>query len=195
MTTDPSTTPADPGAAAPADPGAAAPAAPGAAAPAAPIDPREFRNALGQFATGVCVITAHPEGWQPFGVTVNSFASVSLDPPLVLWSLQNNSELFAAFEAAGSYAVNILRADQQALADQYAKRGDHHLHPAHHATGASGLPVMPDTLVSLECDIDTRHHSGDHVILIGRVRAMAHRQAGQPLLFCAGAYRQLAGGA
>ena len=157
------------------------------------IDSREFRNALGQFATGVCVITAHPEGWQPFGVTVNSFASVSLDPPLVLWSLQNDSDLFAAFEAADGYTVNILRADQQMLADQYAKRGDHHLDPAHHVTGAGGLPVMPNSLVSLECDIDARHHSGDHVILVGQVRAMTQRESGQPLLFCAGSYCKLAG--
>ena len=156
------------------------------------IDPREFRNALGQFATGVCVITANPDGWRPFGVTANSFASVSLDPPLVLWSLQNDSEMFAAFEAAAGYAVNILRRDQRALADRYAVKGDHLLEPAHHEAGASGLPVMPDTLVSLECDIEARHRGGDHIILVGRVQAMTHREAGPPLLFCDGGYRQLA---
>ena len=93
------------------------------------LDAREFRNALGCFATGVCVITADPDGWQPFGVTVNSFASVSLDPPLVLWSLQNDSEMYEAWEKTGRFAVNILRSDQQELSNQYAKKGDHvHVH-------------------------------------------------------------------
>ena len=156
------------------------------------IDPREFRDALGQFATGVCVIGANPEGWEPFGMTVNSFASVSLDPPLVLWSLQNDSEMFDAFEASGGFTVNILRAGQQELSNQYAKKGDHILDAEHFEIGESGQPVMPATLVSFECDMEARHPGGDHVILVGRVTHMTHREAGAPLLFSAGSYQELA---
>lgn len=154
---------------------------------------REFRDALGNFATGVCVITANPEGWEPFGMTVNSFASVSLDPPLLLWSLQNDSDMYSAFAKASSFAVNILRAEQQDLSTLYAKKGDHVLSSAHFEIGAGGTPVLPQTMVSMECDVEARYPGGDHVILIGRVRNLYHREAGVPLLFCAGSYRKLAG--
>jgi flavin reductase (DIM6/NTAB) family NADH-FMN oxidoreductase RutF len=153
---------------------------------------REFRDALGSFATGVCVISANPEGGEPFGMTVNSFASVSLDPPLVLWSLQNDSDMYDAFEKTELFAVNILRSDQEDLSNQYAKKGDHALSAGHFEMGASGAPVMPDTLVSLECELQARHPGGDHVILIGRVLELTQRNNGQPLLFCSGSYRQLA---
>ncbi len=152
---------------------------------------REFRDALGNFATGVCIITANPEGWAPFGMTVNSFASVSLDPPLLLWSLQNDSEMYAAWAKANRFAVNILRADQQELSTQYAKKGDHVLSDTHFEIGAGGTPVLPQTMVSMECEVEARYPGGDHVILVGRVHNLYHREAGAPLLFCAGSYREL----
>jgi flavin reductase (DIM6/NTAB) family NADH-FMN oxidoreductase RutF len=155
------------------------------------FDSREFRNALGTFATGVCVVTASPEGWHPFGLTVNSFASVSLDPPLVLWSLQNDSEMYPAFEEAHRFAINILRSDQQSLSQQYSRKGDHLLSPEHFEIGASGAPVMPDTLVSFECQLESRYPGGDHVILVGRVLEYVRRNNGEPLVFCSGAYREL----
>ena len=140
------------------------------------IDSREFRDALGCFATGVTVITANPEAQQPFGMTVNSFASVSLDPPLVLWSLQNNSEMFDVWERASTFGVNILRADQQDLSNLYARKGDHLLEADHFVAGITGVPVLPDSLVSMECEVEARYPGGDH---------------GEPLLFCAGGYREL----
>jgi flavin reductase (DIM6/NTAB) family NADH-FMN oxidoreductase RutF len=155
------------------------------------LDSREFRNALGCFATGVCVITANREGSEPFGMTVNSFASVSLDPPLILWSLQNNSEMYAAFEKASHFAVNVLTSGQQELSNQYAKKGDHALDPAHYEIGATGVPIMPATSVSFECELETTYPGGDHLILIGRVVEMADRDHGDPLLFCSGSYREL----
>jgi len=154
---------------------------------------REFRDALGTFATGVCVISANPEGWEPFGMTVNSFASVSLDPPLVLWSLQNDSDMYEAFEKTERYCVNILRSDQQDMSNQYAKKGDHLLSSDHFEIGDSGAPVMPETLVSMECELEARHPGGDHIILVGRVLELTQRNNGEPLLFCSGAYRELAG--
>ena len=91
------------------------------------FDSREFRDAMGSFATGVCVITANPEGYEPFGMTVNSLASLSLEPALLLWSLQNNSECLPAFEKADKFAVNILTTDQQDLSNYYAKKANHDL--------------------------------------------------------------------
>jgi flavin reductase (DIM6/NTAB) family NADH-FMN oxidoreductase RutF len=157
------------------------------------IDSREFRDALGCFATGVCVVTGSLDKGHAFGITVNSFASVSLDPPLILWSLQNDSEMFEAFEHCTRWAVNILRSDQEDLSSRYARRGGHQLDPAHVETGAAGMPVMPDSLVSLECELEARYPGGDHVILLARVLEMTHRSPGNPLVFCAGGYRQLAG--
>jgi flavin reductase (DIM6/NTAB) family NADH-FMN oxidoreductase RutF len=156
------------------------------------IDGREFRDALGCFATGVCVITASPEAHEPFGMTVNSFASVSLDPPMILWSLQNNSEMFDAWEKTTHFAVNILRKDQREMANQYARKGDHALAPDHFELADTGIPVLPDSLVSFECELGATHPGGDHTILIGNVLAMNNRENGEPLLFCSGAYRELA---
>ncbi len=154
---------------------------------------REFRDALGCFATGVCVVTGQPENGAPFGMTVNSFASVSLDPPLILWSLQNDSDMYDTFASCRRWAVNVLRSDQQELSNRYAAKGAHELDPAHFEPGTSGIPVMPTTLVSFECEEDARHAGGDHVILVAKVLAMTHRDSGSPLLFCAGNYATLAG--
>ena len=156
------------------------------------FDSREFRDALGCFATGVCVVTGRPEGAQPFGITVNSFASVSLDPPLILWSLQNDSEMFSTFDTCTTWAINILRSGQEALSSRYAVRGDHLLDPSDYQSGETGIPVMPASLVSLECELETRYPGGDHVILVARVVAMSHREPGAPLLFFSGRYAQLA---
>ncbi len=153
---------------------------------------REFRDALGRFATGVCVITGQSDNGAPFGMTVNSFASVSLDPPLILWSLQNDSDMYDTFNTCKRWAVNILRADQQALSGRYAVKGEHDLDAAHFEPGVTGIPIMPDTLVSFECEEEARHAGGDHVILVARVLAMSHRDSGAPLVFCSGAYAELA---
>ncbi len=153
---------------------------------------RQFRDALGHFATGVCVITAKPEHSDAFGITINSFASVSLEPPLVLWSLQNDSEMYEAFERCTRWAVNVLRADQQGLSTQYAKRGDHLLQPTHFEMSEAGIPVMPAALASFECELEARYPGGDHTILMARVLDMTQRGEGNPLVFCAGNYRELA---
>ncbi|WP_273034463.1 flavin reductase family protein [Spongiibacter tropicus] len=155
------------------------------------FDPRTFRNALGQFTTGVCVITASPKGYEPFGMTVNSFASVSLDPALVLWSLRNDSECYAAFEAADGFAVNVLTQEQAALSNQYSKKDAHQLSKDHYRIGKSGLPVLRGALTSFECDIWQRYDGGDHLILVGKVTEMDLSPTGKPLVFQGGAYREL----
>ena len=157
------------------------------------FDQRGFRDALGQFPTGVTVITASPEGYKPFGVTANSFSSVSLDPPLVLWSLQKNSDTFAAFEKAEKFTVNVLAADQQDISNQYAKKNQHDLEEGHFSIGDSGAPVLNDALVSFECAIDASHDGGDHVILVGKVLVVSEVSDADPLVFHSGQYRQLNG--
>lgn len=152
---------------------------------------RELRDALGQFATGVCVITANPPGETPFGMTVNSFASVSLEPPLVLWSLQKDSECVPSFANAKQFAVNILRQDQQAVSNRYAKKGEHDLEAGTFRQGSSGCVVLQESLACFECEIDARHDGGDHIIIIGRVLEMDNSPTGKPLLFHAGKYGEL----
>lgn len=156
-----------------------------------PIDSRALRNALGQFATGVTVITAAPPDCAPFGMTVNSFSAVSLEPPLVLWCLQKNSECFAAFAQCTHYAVNVLQHDQQALSDRYAKKGEHALQSADYRTGRSGVPILKGCMANFECAIDARHDGGDHIILLGRVLVMDSLPERKPLVFFAGRYRDL----
>lgn len=155
------------------------------------FDSLQFRNALGRFATGVCVITANPEGHAPFGLTVNSFSSLSLTPPLVLWSLQKTSDTMEAFRVAPHWCVNILAAEQRDLSGRFAKKGNHALHEADYETGSTGLPVLKHALASFECAADARHDGGDHIILIGRVEAMQVRSDGHPLVFYQGGYQEL----
>jgi flavin reductase (DIM6/NTAB) family NADH-FMN oxidoreductase RutF len=155
------------------------------------LDPREFRNALGQFPTGVCVITANPEGYKPFGMTVNSFASVSLDPALVLWSLRNDSECLEAFNKSKTFTVNVLADDQEALSNQYSKKSDHDLAPEHFRIGKSGAPVLRGVLTSFECESWANYEGGDHIIIVGKVIEMDSKPGAKPLAFHAGKYREL----
>ncbi len=151
----------------------------------------ELRNAFGQFPTGVTVITANPDGYQPFGMTVNSFASLSLSPPLLLWSLQNDSECWDAFQASNQYAVNVLAEDQEPLSRLYAKKGDHVLDKKHYRIGESGCAVLNNVIASFECSIQERVDGGDHTILIGRVLEFDSVSDAKPLVFFGGQYRRI----
>lgn len=155
------------------------------------FDGRELRNALGRFATGVCVITAVTDGQKAVGMTANSFSSVSLDPPLILWALQNNSDVFDTFAAPDYFAVNILSSEQQAHSNQYAKKGQHELDPTHYRLGKYGAPVIRHALVTFECELHATHDGGDHLIIVGRVRDMQERPSGEPLLFYSGRYHEI----
>lgn len=155
------------------------------------FDRIQLRNAFGRFATGVCVITAHPEGQEPLGMTVNSFSSVSLDPPLLLWSIQNDSECVPAFNATNRFAVNILTVAQRDLSKQYARKGEHTLQADHFRNGSTGVPILRDTLASFECEMWQRYEGGDHVILVGKVLAVEHGGEAKPLVFFSGAYQEI----
>jgi flavin reductase (DIM6/NTAB) family NADH-FMN oxidoreductase RutF len=155
------------------------------------IDSRELRNAYGRFATGVCVITANPGDTAPFGMTVNSFAALSLDPPLLLWNLQNDSECFAAFEEAEGFTVNVLAHGQQDLSNACAKKGNHSLSADDFTIGESGLPILNEAIASFECKTWARYPGGDHVILVGQVEQMKNDKDVDPLVFYSGQYRGL----
>ncbi|MGK0443004.1 MAG: flavin reductase (DIM6/NTAB) family NADH-FMN oxidoreductase RutF [Pseudohongiellaceae bacterium] len=152
------------------------------------LDLREFRDALGSFATGVCVVTANPEGFEPLGMTVNSFAAVSLEPSLVLWSLQNTSDCYEAFEKSDHYTVNVLTESQRDLSNYYARGDQHILLPEHYRIGKSGCPVLRGAVSSLECKIWARYPGGDHIILVGEVLEMEYNRNEEPLVFHAGKY-------
>ena len=158
------------------------------------IDSREFRNALGRFATGVCVISAVSDKGDALGLTANSFSSVSLDPPLVLWNLQNNSDVYDIFSSARHFAINVLSSAHQEHSNRYAKKGDHLLDPGHFTIGEFGAPIVDEALVSFECELHATHEGGDHLIILGRVRHVHTRDGdeGEPLLFYSGNYHRLA---
>lgn len=155
------------------------------------IDPLEFRRALGCFATGVTVVTALPPPRRPVGITVNSFASVSLDPPLVLWCLDRTSERFSAFEQADHFAVNVLSEEQAELSAMFASY-DHEDFPAVETEAwVTGAPILTGALASLDCRLEKRVEAGDHVIYLGRVLALRVRRDDAPLIFFRGKYRGL----
>lgn len=153
--------------------------------PAGPDGLRAFRDALGRFATGVTVVTAEtPDG--PQGFVANSFASVSLDPPLVLWSPARRSSRFAGFSTARHYAIHILGVAQF---DQIARfgRGGTGFAGAEPDRSAEGVPLIADALARFECAQHATHDGGDHLIILGRVLRFALRD-GAPLVFSQGAY-------
>lgn len=155
------------------------------------FDSRFFRDALGRFATGVCVVTAEGEGYQPFGITVNSFASVSLAPPLVLWSIGRDSDCFDAFQVLNRYAINILDETQVELSNLYSRHGEHTLIEGDWKEGITGSPTLVDALAVFECKLVKRLDGGDHTILLGEVVHTQYREVGEPLVFYSGQYRQL----
>ena len=155
------------------------------------FDGRELRNALGRFTTGVCLITTTAGKQGSVALTANSFSAVSLEPPLVLWCLQNSSDAYELFAHPSSFAINVLAREQEALSIRYARKGDHAMAPEHYYAGEHGAPVVRDALVSFECEVEATHEGGDHLIIVGRVRAVQSRADGEPLLFYAGGYREL----
>lgn len=158
---------------------------------AVPIDTREFRNALGQFTTGVCLVTLMDDAGVAHALTVNSFASVSLDPPLVLWSLQKDSEVYSLFAEAQRFAIGVLSATQESHSSTYAQKGMHHMDVAHYAIGENGAPVVHGALANFECSLERAIDGGDHTILLGRVTRMQQGESAEPLVFQGGAYRLL----
>lgn len=155
------------------------------------FDSRSLRDALGEFATGVAVVTARGIDGQPVGVTINSFASVSLEPPLVLWSLGLGSPSRAGFEACSHYAVNVLAADQAEFSQRFSQPQEDRFAGIDLKVGAGGTPLLPGCSAWFECRNELRYPGGDHVILVGYVENF-RRESRPPLIFHGGRYRELA---
>jgi flavin reductase (DIM6/NTAB) family NADH-FMN oxidoreductase RutF len=153
-------------------------------------DRGDFRQTLGRFATGVCLVTVDDPELGPLATTVNSFSSVSLDPPLVLWSIQNSSDHLAIYTDCQHFGISILSSDQEALSGQYAQRGGHGAKTEHFTTGSEGEPKLIDALAHFTCATHAVHPGGDHQIIVGEV---LHFESGEadPLVFYSGGYRAL----
>jgi flavin reductase (DIM6/NTAB) family NADH-FMN oxidoreductase RutF len=153
---------------------------------------RAFRDVLGQFCTGVTVITTIASDGERVGITANSFSSLSLDPPLILWSIANTTPSFECFTEGAAFVVNVLAADQQALALQFAQSGTDKFSGVKTHQGLQGMPIVDGGVAYLECEVEARHPGGDHDIIVGRVlRVFNLRKA--PLLFHGGAFHSLPG--
>lgn len=150
-------------------------------------DPAELRRALGRFATGVTIVTTRTADGQLEGLTANSFTSVSLDPPLVLWSLNRTARSLPSFLAAQWFAVNVLGSHQSALSSRFAGSQGDRFAGLQFETGLGGCPVLEDGIAHFECSVHDRVDAGDHVIFLGRVERMRHRD-GEPLLYSGGRY-------
>jgi flavin reductase (DIM6/NTAB) family NADH-FMN oxidoreductase RutF len=156
-----------------------------------PIDARDFRAALGTYATGVTIITAAAVDGKPYGLTCNSFASVSLNPPLVLWSLVLYSSSLSVFQNASHFAVNVLGASQQKLADKFARPTEDKFAGVAWTPGLGNAPLIPDSVASFQCRSINRYYGGDHVIFLGAVEAYSYNRK-EPLLFARGSYGRFA---
>ena len=156
------------------------------------IDPREFRDSMGSFVTGVTVITTRDHRGQLVGNTVNSFNSVSLDPPLILWSLGRLAYSMRAYLSSEYFAVNVLREGQEALSVTFAKPSSTKWEGVEHRIGETGCPILPGVLAVFECKIAHTYMGGAHVIFVGEVVKASADPDGRPLAFFRGAYAKMA---
>lgn len=153
---------------------------------------REFRDALGMFATGITVVTTRAPDGQPIGLTVNSFNSVSLDPPLIVWSLSSNLPSVPIFESCEYYAVNVLAADQDEISNLFASRSDDKFAGLEFDEGLYGVPLLRGCCARFECRNTVRHPGGDHVLFVSEVVRFDRDETRPPLLYWGGSYQRLA---
>jgi flavin reductase (DIM6/NTAB) family NADH-FMN oxidoreductase RutF len=154
------------------------------------LDRDDFRRACARFATGVCVLTVRTHDGDPHGLTVNSFTSLSLDPPLVMAAIATASMQWELFEKADFFAVNILSEDQQHLSSHFSIRQEGRFQGVAWQPGATGAPVFENTLGAIECRAVHRFGAGDHRVLMGEAVAAAIRE-GRPLVYFRSAYATL----
>lgn len=156
------------------------------------FDQKAFRNALGAYATGITVITASSEKGHPVGLTANSFTSVSLDPPLVLWCLANSAESYNDFVKADYFSVHVLHKAQQSVSEIFATRNGKKFDEVPWKKGDEGTPVLNEFLECFHCRKEQLYEGGDHVILLGEVVRLETRNEDAPLLYHQGQYNFLA---
>lgn len=151
---------------------------------------RAFRDAMGRFVTGVAVATTRTGAGAPVGVTINSFTSVSLDPPLVLFCLDRRSRTLPLFQAAGFFAVNILAEEHRDWSARFARRPDDWT-GIPHGDWVTGAPVIEDVIAACDCTVESLYDGGDHVILVGRVQRIEAAVERQPLVYHRGRYARV----
>jgi len=157
-----------------------------------PFSDREFRDVLSHFATGVAVMTSVGLDGSRLGATVSSFNSVSLDPPLVLFSIGRNAKAFASWEAAQAFTVNILAEAQSDVSTRFARAMSDKWQGIEPRAGKNGAALLPGAVAWLECASYAKYDGGDHLIIVGRVEGLALREPGcRPLIFFGGKYRRL----
>lgn len=154
-------------------------------------DQRTLRDALGSFATGVTVVTCVDESGHPFGLTVNSFTSVSLDPPLLLVCIAKRARCAPALAKASHFAVNVLQTGQQPASIRFSTRDEDRFGATPWSTGETGAPLLMDSLAVFECERNAIHDGGDHDLLVGKVLRASFDPAMDPLLYFRGRYRRL----
>ena len=154
------------------------------------LSPDELRQALGRFVTGVTIVTCRDEHGAPVGLTANSFNALSLDPPLVLWSLRQASATTGAFAGASHFAINVLAADQVDLSRRFARPSSAKFDAGEWTDGQGGAPLLAGCVAVFECRRRSHHAAGDHVLFIGEVERIGG-SAATPLVYHAGHYRTL----
>lgn len=154
------------------------------------MDPRELRNVMGHFATGVTIITTTDKSGKPFGLTANAFTSLSLEPPLVLICVDKKVDCYAYFEESKVFVINFLSEDQEHLSKRFATKGIEKFEGVTHRFGKSGPPLLDGAMAHIECKLISGHDGGDHTIYIGEV-IDAITSSDRPLLFFKGKYYQL----
>lgn len=154
------------------------------------MDTKAFRSALGRFATGVCLISVDDADSGAMAMTANSFASVSLEPPFVLWSIQNDSECFREYTQCQHFGISVLNDQQTVLSNQYARKGQHGINDDDFIRDSQGTPLLRDALAHFSCRLHQLYEAGDHHIIVGQVEAFSVLE-GAPLLFFAGGYNSL----
>jgi len=159
--------------------------------PSLPVDAAGFRQALAQFASGVTVVTTRDAAGEPMGLTVSAFSSVSLQPPLVLVSVDVGSETHAGFRDSGLFGVSILAEGQDAVSRLFARPGRAKFLEWPMQQGTRGVWLVPEALAHIECEVRAAHPAGDHVLYVGEIVALAVRP-GRPLVYQRGGYRRLA---
>jgi flavin reductase (DIM6/NTAB) family NADH-FMN oxidoreductase RutF len=154
------------------------------------VNPDEFRSVLGRFPSGVTVVTTKARDGADHGMTVSAFASVSLDPPLVLICIEKNASAYAALTDAPGFVVNILSASQEQLARRFAIVDIDRFEGIGYTRSQNGFAILDDVLGVIECNVSAKHDAGDHTIIVGEVEA-TRAESGSPLLYYRGGYAQL----
>lgn len=156
-------------------------------------DEKTYRKALGSFATGITVVTVRGPGDVVLGMTVNSFSSVSLDPPLVLWCLDKSAALFPIIEKCDAFCVSVLSEAQEDISNRFAVAHQHETDGLALTSGATGVPYLSESPTNFQCSVHAQHEAGDHLIIVGRVQAFEVMSDAKPLLYYKGAYGSIEG--